>query len=142
MKKKGEKEAHTGGVLADASADCALLLEVNVPAGRLAGLVLEGEGEDGLAVLDGVLAVGFAAAQSGVDGLEGLGGRECVCARACVSFLFFLFCPASPAGHVCLLCLPFLRDIVGESCSCELNNKESKCKEGDLMRQFKIDWRE
>lgn len=103
MKKKGKKKRHTGGVLADASADCALLLEVNVPAGRLAGLVLEGEGEDGLAVLDGVLAVGFAAAQSGVDGLEGLGGRECVCAPRALAFRSFILSCSPPAGHVCLL---------------------------------------
>lgn len=85
-----------------------------MPAGRLAGLVLEGEGEDGLAVLDGVLAVGFAAAEGGVDGLEGLGGRECVCARVRVSFpsaSAFLDEAAEPR---LLLCLPFLRDIVGE----------------------------
>jgi hypothetical protein len=52
-----------------------------VPASRLAGLVLEVECEDGLAVLDGILAVGIVAAESGVDGIEGLGRRESVCER-------------------------------------------------------------
>lgn len=50
-----------------------------MPAGRLASLVLEGEGKDSLAVLDGILAASFVAAEGGVDGLEGLGGRESVC---------------------------------------------------------------
>lgn len=76
------EEAHTVGVLGKASLNGALVLEVNVPAGRLARLVLEGEGKDSLAVLDGVLAAGFVAAESGVDGLEGLGGRESVCGSA------------------------------------------------------------
>lgn len=73
------EEAHTVGVLGKAIGNGALVLEVNVPAGRLARLVLEGECKDSLAVLDGVLAAGFVAAESGVDGLEGLGGRESVC---------------------------------------------------------------
>jgi len=75
------KKAHTVGVLAEAGANGALLLKVDVPVGSLARLVLEGECKDSLAALDGILAAGIVAAESGVDGLEGLGGREGVCER-------------------------------------------------------------
>lgn len=69
----------TGRLGAGAGGDLARLLEVDVPALGLAGLVLEGEGEDGAALLDGVLALGVARGKSGVDGVEGGGGGEVVC---------------------------------------------------------------
>lgn len=49
-----------------------------MPAVGVAGLVLEGEGEDGLALLDGVLALGVAGGEDGVDGVEGRGRGELV----------------------------------------------------------------
>jgi hypothetical protein len=59
--------------------DNSLVLEVDVPALGLAGLVLQGEGEDGASLLDGVLALSIVTGEGVVDGLEGLGGRECGC---------------------------------------------------------------
>lgn len=70
----------TSGLLAETAADLAGLLEVDVPARGLAGLVLECEGEDGTALFDGVLALAVARVQGCVDDVEGLGGRELVCA--------------------------------------------------------------
>ena len=69
----------TSRLLAQALGNGARVLEVDVPAVGLAGGVLEGEGEDGVALLQGVLAVGLAGVESGVDRLEGLGGGELVC---------------------------------------------------------------
>lgn len=69
---------HTGGLLANALADLTLLLKVNVPAVGLTGRVLEGEGKDGLALADGLLAIGLARVQSIVDGVERGGGWEFV----------------------------------------------------------------
>ena len=62
-------------------ADLALVLEVDVPAVGLAGLVLEVEGEDGLSLLDGIRPVGVAGVQGLVDEIEGSRGRESVCGR-------------------------------------------------------------
>ena len=62
-------------------ADLALVLEVDVPAVGLAGLVLEVEGEDGLSLLDGIRPVGIAGVQGLVDEIEGSRGRESVCGR-------------------------------------------------------------
>ena len=53
-----------------------------MPALGLAGGVLEGECEDGVALLDGVLLVRLAGVQSVIDGIEGRGGRELVCTRS------------------------------------------------------------
>ena len=44
-----------------------------------AGLVLELEGEDGAALLDGVFAVGVVGGEGLGDGVEGDGGGEFVC---------------------------------------------------------------
>lgn len=44
----------------------------------LASGVLEDESKDGVALLDGVLAVGVAAGKSAVDGVESGGGGELV----------------------------------------------------------------
>lgn len=74
-KGKGRHAKLTSRLLPQPLADNTLLLQVNVPAGRLAGLVLEGEGEDGLALLDGVLALGVGLEGVG-DGVEGGGGGE------------------------------------------------------------------
>lgn len=106
------EEAHTVGVLGKAILNGALLLEVDVPAGRLARLVLEGECKDSLSVLDGVLAAGFVAAESGIDGLEGLGGRESVCGSARAQQISRLEPLATVDGE--WVGLPFLRDMVGE----------------------------
>lgn len=52
-----------------------------MPALGLAGGVLEGECEDGVALLDGVLLVRLAGVQSVIDGIEGRGRRKLVCMR-------------------------------------------------------------
>lgn len=78
MWKRRDKKKRTGGLLAETLGDLALLLEVEVPALSLAGGVLEGEGEDGTALLDGVLTVGVVG-QSGVDLVKGGGGGELGC---------------------------------------------------------------
>lgn len=67
--------------LPGALADSALLLQVDVPALGLAGLVLEGEGKDGAALLDGVLAVGLAGGEGRVDLVEGSRRGELVYSR-------------------------------------------------------------
>lgn len=69
---------HTGGLVAKTLGDLALLLEVDVPAVGLTGSVLQIEGKDGIALLDGVLAVGLAGFQSIVDGVESGRGGELV----------------------------------------------------------------
>lgn len=74
-------EIRTGGLLAKTLADLAGVLEVEVPAGGLAGLVLEGESEDGVSLLDGVLAVGFAGVDSLVHEVEGSRGGELGCSQ-------------------------------------------------------------
>lgn len=68
----------TGGLLAKTLANLALVLEVNVPLVGLAGGVLEDESKDGVALLDGVLAVSVAAGKGAVNGVESGGGRELV----------------------------------------------------------------
>lgn len=65
--------------LANTSADLAGLLEVDVPALGLASLVLQGEGEDAVALLDGVLALILGGGEDGVDGVEGHRGGKLVC---------------------------------------------------------------
>lgn len=49
-----------------------------MPALRLAGRVLEGEGVDAVALLDGVLALGLVRVEGVVDGVKGGRGRELV----------------------------------------------------------------
>jgi hypothetical protein len=68
----------TSRLLAQALADGALVLQVDVPALGLAGGVLEGEGKDGVALLHGILAVGLAGIKGLVDLVEGGGGGELV----------------------------------------------------------------
>jgi hypothetical protein len=67
----------TGRLLGETLGDLALVLEVNVPALDLAGGVLNVEGEDGVALLDGVLLVG-GIGEGGLDGVEGGRGGELV----------------------------------------------------------------
>lgn len=67
----------TSRLLSESLANGALVLEVDVPALNLAGGVLEVEGEDGVALLDGVLLVGLAG-ESGGDGVKRRGGGELV----------------------------------------------------------------
>ena len=59
--------------------DIAFFLEIDVPACRLAGAVLQCEGEDGVALLDGVFALGRVGCEGGLDGVEGGGGGERGC---------------------------------------------------------------
>lgn len=75
MSKEGVWQKHTSG-LADTGANTARLLEVDVPALRLASLVLEGEGKDTVGLLDGVLALGVGAGEDAVDDVESGRGRE------------------------------------------------------------------
>lgn len=73
------EEKPTVGVLARwprALSDLAIFLEVDVPRRRLALLVLEREGEDGIAALDGGLALGHVAAERRPDQVKGDRGRE------------------------------------------------------------------
>lgn len=125
------KNVHTVGVLAEAGANGALLLEVDVPVGSLTRLVLKGECKDSLAVLDGILAAGIVAAESGVDGLEGLGGREGVCERGRertraqqISLLSFCYCWLGMG-------LPFLRDMVG-------GEESGKCDDGRRRAEERV----
>lgn len=71
----------TRRLVAEALAHLALVLQVDVPALGLAGRVLQREGEDGVAQLQGLLAVRLARGQDAVDGVEGGRGRELVCER-------------------------------------------------------------
>jgi hypothetical protein len=73
---------HTSWLIAESLPDNTLLLEIDVPALGLARLVLEGEREDRVALLDGVGALSRIRLQGGVDEVEGLGGRECGCSSS------------------------------------------------------------
>lgn len=70
----------TRGLVPEPLADLALVLEVNVPALGLAGGVLEGKGEHGVALLDGRLLLG-GVAEGRVDGVKGGRRGELVCWR-------------------------------------------------------------
>lgn len=70
--------SHTCRLVSQSRADRAALLEVDVPALRFAGLVLERKGEHGVALLDGILLVGFARSEGRVDGVESDRGRKLV----------------------------------------------------------------
>jgi hypothetical protein len=50
-----------------------------MPAFGLPILVLQRECEYGIALLDGILALGVGGGECSVDGLECLGSRECSC---------------------------------------------------------------
>ena len=76
--KQGKRTSRLAKTLTDLTG----LLQVNVPALGLASLVLQGESEDGTALLDGILAIGLRRVESLVDGVEGRGGREAIC-RTC-----------------------------------------------------------
>jgi hypothetical protein len=56
---------------AGTSSDLAGFLEVDVPAGIIAARVLEGEGVDAVALLDGILAIGITGVDGRLDGVEG-----------------------------------------------------------------------
>jgi hypothetical protein len=60
----------------EALANGTRLLEINVPGVGFASGVLEREGEDGAALLDGVFAVGVRGGEGPRDLVEGGGGRE------------------------------------------------------------------
>lgn len=66
---KGGRGKLTSRLGTSAIADLASLLEVNVPALRLAGLVLQGKGKDSIALLNGGLAVSLAG-ERGADGIK------------------------------------------------------------------------
>ncbi len=76
-RERGKREL-TIGLGAKTLGDLASLLEVDVPALGLTSSVLQGEGEDGVTLLDGILAVGIGGVQGLVDGIKGSGGRELV----------------------------------------------------------------
>jgi hypothetical protein len=61
-----------GGTLAN----LAFVLQVEVPAGLLTLLILQVEGDDGLSLVDGVLALGGIGLQRLVDRVEGDGCGE------------------------------------------------------------------
>ena len=69
----------TVGLRAKTLADLASLFQINVPALGLARLVLECEGIDAVALLDGVLAFGIGGIEGLVDGVECGRSREFVC---------------------------------------------------------------
>ena len=71
----------TIGLCAGAGSNLSSLLEINVPAGLVSARVLEGEGIDAVALLDGVLAIGVAGVDSRLDGVESGRGGELVCRR-------------------------------------------------------------
>lgn len=81
-----------GGLLAETLGDLAGVLEVEVPGSGLASLVLEGEGEDGVGLLDGVLAVGLAGGQGSVDGVESSGAGEVGCEGSKLALRVLLRC--------------------------------------------------
>ncbi len=66
----------TSWLLAESLNNLTLVLEVDVPALSLTSLVLQGESEDGVAGLDGVLASGIIGLEGLVDDIESLGGWE------------------------------------------------------------------
>lgn len=66
-------------------ADLALVLQVEVPALLLALRVLQVESDDGLGLVDGILAVGVVRLESLVDHVEGGGGREGICESVSVT---------------------------------------------------------
>lgn len=60
-----------------------------MPAGLIAARVLESEGVDAIALLDGVLAIGIAGVDGRLDGVEGGRGGKLVCYRESASNLFY-----------------------------------------------------
>jgi hypothetical protein len=71
---------HTIGVLPfrrPAMSNRTRLLQINVPCLLLSLRVLQVEGEDGAGLFDRVLLLGRVG-EGGCDGIEGLGGGECV----------------------------------------------------------------
>ena len=80
-KEKKKKRILTSRLGPRARGDGALLLEVDVPALGLPGLVLQGEGEYGIPLFNGVFTVGLAGLKHGVDGLKCFGGRKLVCGK-------------------------------------------------------------
>jgi hypothetical protein len=60
-------------------ADLALVLEVEVPGSLFAVLVLQVESDDGLGLLNGILAVGLVGLERLVDDVEGFGCRVGIC---------------------------------------------------------------
>lgn len=75
--RRGFPRLLTSRLVSESLANSALVLEVDVPAFGLASAVLEVEGEDGVALLDGVLLVGVAGESNG-NSVKGCGGRELV----------------------------------------------------------------
>ena len=57
-------------------ANLALVLQVEVPGLLFTTLVLQVEGEDGLGLVDGILAIGITALEGLLDGVESGGGGE------------------------------------------------------------------
>jgi hypothetical protein len=55
----------------------AFILEVDMPAFRLAGFVLERESKHSISLLDSVFTIGIRGGQGFVDYIEGRRGRKC-----------------------------------------------------------------
>lgn len=66
-----------------------------MPCFLLAVLVLEVEGDDGLSLFDGVLALGGVGLESGVDHVEGGGGGESVCYSVSLVYLSCINAPVN-----------------------------------------------
>lgn len=71
VRRSAPESRRTIRLCAGASSDLAGFLEVDVPAGLITARVLECEGVDAVALLDGILAIGIAGVDSRLDGVEG-----------------------------------------------------------------------
>jgi hypothetical protein len=70
MRWSASESRRTIRLCAGASSDLAGFLEVDMPAGLITARVLEGEGVDAVALLDGILAIGITGVDSRLDGVE------------------------------------------------------------------------
>jgi hypothetical protein len=76
---RGREEEITCRLISRTLSNRSLAPEIDVPALRLTGLILQGKGEDGISLLDGILALGIVSGEDTVDNVEGLGRGECSC---------------------------------------------------------------
>jgi hypothetical protein len=66
--------------------DLSLIFEIDMPALRLARIVLQCEGEDRISLLDGLLALGFVRAEDSVDQVESFRGGKRSCRKCKLRF--------------------------------------------------------
>jgi len=71
VRRSASESRRTIRLCTGASSDLAGFLEVDMPAGLFTARVLEGEGVDAVALLDGILAIGITGVDSRLDGVEG-----------------------------------------------------------------------